>query len=91
MAKKAGCAGVVCSGLEAGMLKANLGKTLITVTPGIRPQWSLNAKDDQKRVTTPAQAVGNGSDYLVIGRPIRDASDVRAAAMRVAEEIAATI
>jgi orotidine-5'-phosphate decarboxylase len=91
MAQKAGCAGVVCSGLEAAMLKAHFGKAFITVTPGIRPQWSLNGKDDQKRVTTPTQAIGNGSDYLVIGRPIRDASDVRAAAVRVAEEIAAII
>ena len=91
MAKKAGCAGVVCSGLEAAMLKAKFGKTFIAVTPGIRPQWSLEGKDDQKRVTTPAQAVGNGSDYLVVGRPIRDASDIQAAAVRVAEEIAATI
>jgi orotidine-5'-phosphate decarboxylase len=88
MAKAAGCAGVVCSGLEAAMIKAHFGNEFITVTPGIRPQWSLGEKDDQKRVTTPAQAVQNGSDYLVIGRPIRDASDSRAAATRIAEEIA---
>ena len=91
MARTAGCAGVVCSGLEAAMLKAHFGNEFITVTPGIRPQWSLNGKDDQRRITTPSQAVANGSDYLVIGRPIRDASDSQAAAVRIAEEIAAAI
>ncbi len=91
MAKSAGCAGVVCSGLETAMIKAHFGTEFITVTPGIRPQWSLGEKDDQKRITTPAQAVQNGSDYLVIGRPIRDASDSPAAAARIAEEIASAI
>jgi len=91
MARTAGCAGVVCSGLEAAMLKEHFDKEFITVTPGIRPQWSLDGKDDQRRITTPAQAVKNGSDYLVIGRPIRDASDSREAAVRIAEEIAAVI
>ena len=91
MAKTAGCAGVVCSGLEAAMIKEHFGNEFITVTPGIRPQWSLGEKDDQQRVTTPAQAVKNGSDYLVIGRPIRDASDSRAAAGRIAEEISSVI
>jgi len=91
LAKKAGCAGVVCSGLETAMLKAHFGNEFIAVTPGIRPQWSLGEKDDQRRVTTPAQAVKNGSDYLVIGRPIRDASDSREAAVRIAEEITSVI
>jgi len=91
MAKTAGCAGVVCSGLETAMIKSHFGNEFITVTPGIRPQWSLGAKDDQKRVTTPAQAVQNGSDYLVIGRPIRNAADSRTAAVRIAEEIASVI
>ena len=87
MARTAGCAGVVCSGHETAMIKSHFGNEFVTVTPGIRPQWSLDEKDDQKRVTTPAQAVQNGSDYLVIGRPIRDASDSRSAATRIAEEI----
>jgi orotidine-5'-phosphate decarboxylase len=73
------------------MLKSHFGNDFLTVTPGIRPQWSLNGKDDQRRITPPAQAVKNGSDYLVIGRPIRDASDPRAAAVRIADEIAAVI
>jgi len=87
MAKDAGCAGVVCSGLEAQRIKQKLGNSFVTVTPGIRPQWTVDRKDDQQRTTTPAQAVKNGSDYLVIGRPIRDADDPKQAAIRVAEEI----
>jgi orotidine-5'-phosphate decarboxylase len=89
MAKSAGCAGVVCSGLEAAMIKREFGKKFAAVTPGIRPQWSLGENDDQERVTTPAQAVRSGADYLVIGRPIRDAGDPVRAAVRVAEEIEA--
>ena len=87
MAQAAGCAGIVCSGLEASMIKNRFGKDFTTVTPGIRPQWSLGDPDDQARVTTPARAIKNGSDYLVIGRPIRDAGDPAQAAMKVAEEI----
>lgn len=87
MAKETGCAGVVCSGLEVKMIKENFGKDFAAITPGIRPGWEELVKDDQQRVTTPAQAVKNGSDYLVIGRPIRDAKDPKAAAIRVANEI----
>jgi orotidine-5'-phosphate decarboxylase len=87
MAAEAGCSGVVCSGLEARVIKMQIGADFVTVTPGIRPDWAVGKKDDQQRVTTPAQAVTNGSDYLVIGRPIRDAADPREAARRVAEEI----
>ena len=87
MAHTAGCAGVVCSGLEAMVIKKQIGADFITVTPGIRPSWAAGKKDDQQRVTTPAQAVNNGSDYLVIGRPIRDATNPRDAAGRVADEI----
>jgi orotidine-5'-phosphate decarboxylase len=91
MAKSAGCAGVVCSGHEAAVIKREFGKEFAAVTPGIRPQWSLSEKDDQRRVTTPARAIRNGSDYLVIGRPIRDADDPVQAAVKVAEEIEAAI
>ena len=89
MAKAAGCAGIVCSGLEAPVIKSRFGNGFVTVTPGIRPQWSLGEQDDQARVTTPVRAIKNGSDYLVIGRPIRDADDPVQAAMKVAEEIEA--
>ena len=86
-AKTAGCTGVVCSGLEAAMIKNHVGESFVTVTPGIRPAWEASDSDDQKRVTTPAQAIQNGADYLVIGRPIRNAGDPRAAASRIAREI----
>ena len=87
IAKKAGCAGVVCSGLEVAMIKKNFGKNFIAITPGIRPDWDGLKKDDQRRITTPARAIQNGSDYLVIGRPIRDAKNPQEAAVRIAKEI----
>ncbi|RPH48166.1 MAG: orotidine-5'-phosphate decarboxylase [Desulfobacteraceae bacterium] len=86
-AKDAGCAGVVCSGLESKMIKNAFGKDFLAVTPGIRPAWSVAGTEDQERVTTPAAAVKNGSDYLVIGRPIRDAKDPVSAAVMTAAEI----
>jgi len=89
MAKAAGCAGVVCSGHEVSFIKKTFGADFTAVTPGIRPSQSSN--DDQKRITTPAQAIRNGSDYLVIGRPIRDADDPRVAALRIADEIDAAM
>ena len=91
MAKEAGCHGVVCSGHEVGALKKEMGRDFIAVTPGIRPAWSLVDKDDQKRIVTPADAVRLGSDYIVIGRPIRDAKDPGEAAQMVAEEIGSVI
>jgi len=86
-AREAGCAGVICSGHEAGQIKERFGKDFLAVTPGIRPVWAVNAKEDQRRITTPAQAISAGADYLVVGRPIRDAEDPRQAAVRIAEEI----
>jgi orotidine-5'-phosphate decarboxylase len=86
-AKAAGCVGIVCSGREVKMIKKTLGRDFIAVTPGIRPLWDDIKAHDQKRVVTPAIAVKNGSDYLVIGRPIRDANNPKEAALRIAEEI----
>lgn len=86
MAKSCGCHGVVCSGKETPSLKNMFGDDLQLITPGIRPAWS--SKDDQKRIVTPSEAIKNGSDYLVIGRPIRSADDPVAAAEKVAAEIA---
>ncbi|MCD4805091.1 MAG: orotidine-5'-phosphate decarboxylase [Desulfobacterales bacterium] len=91
MAKDAGCAGIVCSGLEVKMIKENFGKGFIALTPGIRPSWEGMNKDDQRRITTPAQAIENGSDYLIIGRPIRDAKNPKEAAIHIAEEIKAAL
>jgi orotidine-5'-phosphate decarboxylase len=87
MAKQAGCKGIVCSALEVKMIKETFGQDFIAVTPGIRPDWDTGGKNDQRRVTTPSRAVDDGSDYLVIGRPIRDAKDPKEAAARIAEEI----
>ncbi len=87
MAQAAGLSGVVCSGLEVKKIKDACGKDFLCVTPGIRPSWENVGKDDQQRVCTPAGAIRDGADYLVIGRPIRDAEDPRAAARRVAKEI----
>lgn len=91
IAKKAGCAGVVCSGLEVAMIKKNFGKGFMAITPGIRPDWDVLIKDDQQRITTPAVAIKNGADYLVIGRPIRDANDPKEAAIRITKEIEAAL
>ena len=89
-AKACGCAGIVCSGLEAAAVKKAFGTSFLAVTPGIRPA-SGSGSDDQRRVTTPAMAVTMGADYLVIGRPIRDAADPREAARRIAAEIEAAL
>jgi len=91
MAKAAGCTGIVCSGLEVKIIKERFGRDFIAVTPGIRPEWDVTGKHDQRRITTPARAVSDGSDYLVIGRPIRDATDPKAAAVRIAHEIETVI
>lgn len=88
LAKEAGCQGIVCSGHEAAEVRTELGPDMIIVTPGIRPAWTLVEGDDQRRVVTPAMAVRSGADYLVVGRPIRDAADPAEAARKVAQEIA---
>jgi orotidine-5'-phosphate decarboxylase len=91
LAKAAGCHGVVCSGLEVAMIKKELGPELIAVTPGIRPAWSVVGRDDQKRIVTPSEAVRNGADFIVVGRPIRDANNPEDAAKRIAEEVASAL
>jgi orotidine-5'-phosphate decarboxylase len=81
-AREIGCAGVVASGQEARSLRETLGDDLTIVTPGIRPAESRPA-DDQKRVVTVEDAIRSGSDYVVIGRPIRDAADPYQAALQI--------
>lgn len=83
----AGLSGIVCSGREAAEIKARFGKSFLAVTPGIRPLWDNVSADDQKRIVTPADAIRNGSDYLVIGRPIRNAKDPLAAVRKITSEI----
>jgi orotidine-5'-phosphate decarboxylase len=89
-ALQAGCDGVVSSGLEVARLRAEAPRELIAVTPGIRPVDN-KAESDQKRVMTPTRALQAGADYLVVGRPIRDAVDPRAAAEAIQAEIAAAL
>ena len=83
-AKEAGLDGVVCSPLEAGMVKEACGKDFLAVTPGIR--FADSAADDQRRVTDPAEARRIGSDYIVVGRPITAAADPVAAYRRCVSE-----
>lgn len=83
-AKAAGLDGVVCSPLEAGMVKEACGKDFLTVTPGVR--FAGGSAGDQVRITTPARARELGSDYIVVGRPITAAEDPLAAYRRCVEE-----
>jgi len=76
--------GVVCSALEAQMLRSNLGSKFCLVTPGIRPANA--SKDDQSRIVTPANALALGSNYLVIGRPITKAENPLAALEAISQE-----
>ena len=79
-----GCDGVVSSGLEAAALRAELGPRLLIVVPGIRPVANV---DDQKRTVDVEEAFRRGADHIVVGRPIRDAADPRAAAEAIQERI----
>ncbi len=85
-AAESGCDGVIASGLEARALKAEFKERLLVVTPGIRPVE--NRSDDQKRTVDAAQAFTSGADYIVVGRPIREAADPRAAAQAIQKTIA---
>ena len=83
----AGCDGVVSSGLEAPRIRQELGGRILVVTPGIRPVEN-RPMDDQKRTVDVAQAFRNGADYIVVGRPVRNAPDPRAAAEKIQATIA---
>ena len=83
-----GCDGVVSSGLEAKRLRDRLGSKLLIVTPGIRPGANIREqRDDQQRITTARQAVADGADYLVIGRPISRAAEPIAVINMLQKEI----
>jgi len=86
-ALEAGCDGVVASGLELRAMRREVDRQLLIVTPGIRPVDN-RPEDDQKRVVTVEQAFTDGADYIVVGRPIRDAADPRAAAEAIQQTIA---
>ncbi len=87
-AVESGCDGVIASGLEAARLRQTLGAAPLIVTPGIRPAETAR-NDDQRRVVTATLAFRSGADYVVVGRPIRDAADPYQAAAAIQTEIAA--
>ncbi|RUM37487.1 MAG: orotidine-5'-phosphate decarboxylase [Desulfobulbus sp.] len=84
-----GCHGVVCSAREAAMLRSGFGHEFDMVTPGIRPENT--APGDQQRIATPERALQDGADYLVIGRPIRDAADPSAMATAIQRDISKSL
>lgn len=86
LGKKSGIDGLITSPHEVRLLRERLGPEITLVTPGVRPTWA--AANDQKRFTTPQEALESGADYLVIGRPITAAPDPRGAMERLLEEIA---
>ncbi len=88
LAFETGCDGVISSGLEAPELRKHVDPSLLVVTPGIRPVDNKSS-GDQKRVVSVEQAFRNGADYIVVGRPIRDAEIPRAAAEAIQATIAA--
>jgi len=85
LARQSGVPGLVCSPRELPSLRRELGASAVLVTPGIRPGGA--ARDDQARTATAAEAVASGADYLVVGRPLREAPDPRAAAEALAREL----
>ncbi|MCH2668756.1 MAG: orotidine-5'-phosphate decarboxylase [Gammaproteobacteria bacterium] len=90
LAISSGCDGVIASGLEVQTLRQTLGNEATIVTPGIRPADS-SAIDDQKRIVTPKSAFEDGTNYIVVGRPIRNAIDPKSMAETIQAEIAAAI
>ena len=88
-ALESGCDGVIASGLEVPKIKAAFGERLLVVVPGVRSAGA--AAQDQKRVVDVVQAFANGADYIVVGRPIRDAADPRAAAQSIQNAIASAL
>jgi orotidine-5'-phosphate decarboxylase len=86
---EAGVRAYVCSPREAPLVRKALGSEARIITPGVRPAGS--ARQDQKRVTTPGEAIAGGADMLVVGRPIREAAEPGAAARAIAEEITAAL
>jgi len=88
-ARDCGMDGVICSAAEASAIRAIAGPDLMLVTPGIRPADA--SADDQRRIMTPTMAIQNGSDYLVVGRPILNAENRRSAAQAIIAEIEAAL
>lgn len=87
LARESGMDGVVASPSETGLIRKSIGKDFLIVTPGVRPSWA--AVNDQKRIAAPKEAIENGADFIVVGRPITEAADPVSAAKKVLEEIRA--
>ena len=85
LAQEAGLDGVVASPLEIEPIRKACGDKFLIVTPGIRPTWA--SQDDQRRITTPAEAISRGADYIVVGRPIIEAEDTVEAVEMILEEM----
>src|SRR5262249_55405326 len=85
LAAQSGCDGIIASPMEAAAIRAVLPAPFLIVTPGVRPEGG--AQSDQKRVATPRAARSAGADYVVVGRPIRDAADPAAVARAIAAEL----
>lgn len=88
LASEVGCDGVVASGEEAAAIRQKIGPRFAIITPGVRPAGK--GVDDHARATTPTQAIASGADYLVIGRPIRDAADPSATVAAILAEMQAS-
>ena len=84
-ASDSGCDGVVCSPRDLPVLRGEVGDELLAVTPGVRPAGASD--DDQRRIATPAAAVRDGADFLVVGRPITRADDPAAALSAINQEL----
>lgn len=92
LAQKAGVDGVVASVRETKAIRKACGREFLIVTPGVRPKETtiVEKKDDQKRTATPREAIRAGADFIIVGRPILAASDPRAAAQEIVDEIASS-
>jgi len=85
LAKDAGLDGVIASPREIKLIRKNFGKDFVIITPGVRPAWA--SSDDQRRIAAPREAIRDGADHIVVGRPIIEAKDPTEAARRILEEI----
>ena len=85
LARDCGLDGVVASPKEVPLIRKACGREFVIVTPGVRPSWA--AKDDQERISTPKDAIQNGADYLVVGRPITAAKNPKESAEKVLHEL----
>lgn len=85
LAQSAGLDGIVASPAEIKLLRVSLGREFLIVTPGVRPVWA--SAGDQKRIATPKDAIADGADYIVVGRPVTDSLDMVEAVRKITEEI----